>query len=441
MISFKTRGWALLNNGLELATGLGSIILLTRIFSPGEMGVWFMFIAVFALVSGLRDALTQPALVKRVAGNEGPGCHPGVKANFLAMAAFEMISNLVVLAVALFVQGPLQPLLLIYGCYSVPNAWFRWQTFFLRAHLNIRTIALSNVLVALIQWAGFLWIWHGQYSLTMLIIALGAASVAGIVIGAPAIPYVMIFRANITRSEVYHTLRFGGYAMLREATSAVSSRITLFYASALISTQHAAWLGVSQRFAQLFLLPNQAIQSILFPGLVARVNQQELSQARLLFHQMLAQLIAFTLPVALLISLASPFLLEQLHGASYREAGYLLALYVIVAALITPFGTAFGSLVTALGKPHLATQVVFVNSAINILLSFALMHAWGLPGAPVAMVLTEVFGIFWVTRILKKEANLALGDTWREVARIYINIFRQLRAVAENNLIKKWQWK
>jgi len=437
MITNKTRGWALVNNAVELCTGMGSIIFITRIFSMNETGAWFMFIALFALVSSLRDALIQPALVKRMAGRTNEESAGAIQLNFLAMFSFEALANVCILLVAIFVEGNLQNLLLLYGAYSLPNAWFRWQTFFLRAKLNTQTIAISNCVFALVQWIGFALLAVWQLPIHFLILVLGVASLLAGLYASFKIPYQQFLQRKNRQEEWRHLLQVGGYAMLREATSAISSRISLFYASAFISIQHTAWLGVSQRFAQLFLLPNQAMQSILFPGLVHHVNQNQTAQAKLLFHQTLSQVIAFTLPLALVVVGASSYLLSLLHGQAYSEAWYLLSIYVVVAAVITPFGTAFGSVVTAIGKPYLATRIVLVNSVINIVLGYVLMKTWGLPGAPLAMLLTEIFGLFWLTHMLRKEAGIDILETWQYVIKNYTHLLTLIKTKTEKIVIVK----
>jgi O-antigen/teichoic acid export membrane protein len=420
---------------------MGSIIFITRVFSMKETGAWFMFIAIFALVSSLRDALIQPALVKKLAGRTIEESAGAIQFNFVAMFAFEMVANVCILLISFFLEGTLQNLLLIYSVYSLPNAWFRWQTFFLRAKLNTQTIAFSNCMLAFIQWIGFGVIAYLQLPVSSLIVVLGLASLSAALYASFTIPYRQFLQSKYSREEWRHLLQFGGYAMLREATSAVSSRISLFYASTFISIQHTAWLGVSQRFAQLFLLPNQAMQSILFPGLVEQVNKNNTTQAKLLFHQTLSQLIAFTLPLALVVVCASSYLLSILHGKAYSQAWYLLSIYVIVAAVITPFGTAFGSIVTAIGKPYLATRIVMVNSIINIGLGYVLMKTWGLPGAPAAMLITEIFGLCWLTHMLRKEAGIDILETWQYVIKNYTHLVNLFKTKIEKIVIVKYLWK
>jgi O-antigen/teichoic acid export membrane protein len=441
MISSRERWWALINNGLEVGIGLGGIIVITRLFPLSDTGTWFMFIAVFAFTSSLRDALLQPAMVKSVSGVNEKNIYPSLKTSLMVLVSFEMLANIALFITGFFMQGPLRPLLLMYGIYSMPNAWFRWQTFFLRSQLKIRTIAISNGINAGIQLVGFMLLWRNPSSINLVVIILGSASLVAGVYASTAISYRQIWGAQIARQDLGRIRQFGIYAMLREATSSVSSRISLFYATALISLQQTAWLGVSQRFSQLFLLPNNAMQSILFPGLMAQVNQNNLPQARQLFHQTLAQLLALTLPLAMVVVMLSSRLLTWVNGSDYQEAWYLLSVYVLLAAVITPFGTAFGSMVTALSKPQLAFRVVLVNSLINVVLGYFLMRGWGIAGAPLAMVITELFGIAWVSRILKKEANISLTDTWKEVGKIYIRAYKFMGAILEKPTFVKQLWK
>jgi O-antigen/teichoic acid export membrane protein len=200
----------------------------------------------------------------------------------------------------------------------------------------------------------------------------------------------------------------------------VSSRISLFYSSALLSLQQTAFLGVSRRFSQIALLPNNAFQSILFPSLVMHVNKGDLKAAKHTFEEAIAQLLAFTIPFALTGVLLSPFILELVSGPEYRQSWAILAIYLLLATIITPFGAAFGSMVTALGKPQMAFRIVLVNSILNISIGYALMATIGLMGAPISMAITELGGFIWIGTILKKEADISIVSTFMKIPRIYV---------------------
>jgi len=419
MVSFKNKIWSLLNNGIELTLGIGLVAAITRMYSPEAVGVWFLFITVFALTSSLRDALIQSALVKSTAGVTGPSMTGALKTNLLVMLGFEAIVCVIVVTASFYTSAVLGKLLLLYPFYALPNAWFRWQIFYLRSQLRVKEIFISNLvnLVILSLLLGFFFLY--QVEVGFLVPALGIGSLVGGFCTAFFVPYREILASNNSKETLTLIRRFGFFGMLREATSSISSRVSLFYSSALLNLHQTALLGVSQRFSQLALLPNNAFQSLLFPSMVILINSGKKEEIKSLFEKSIAQLLAITLPLALLGIVLSPMLLEWLSGETYRQAWPILAAYLFLATVITPFGSGFGSLVTAIGKPHLAFRVVLVNSILNTSLGFLFMKYIGLTGAPLALAITEIGGLVWVSSILKKEAGISVLSTFLHVYSIY----------------------
>jgi O-antigen/teichoic acid export membrane protein len=423
MISFKNKIWSLLNNGVEFALGIGLVAAITRMFSTDDTGAWFLFIAIFALAGSLRDALIQSAMVKSTVGVTDDTVHSSLKTNLTVMLLFELIVSSVIVMTGFFLDSTLGSLLMLYPLYAVPNAWFRWQVFYLRSQLHIKEIFITNSINLATLIVLFAVIYLEQGYIINLVPAMGMGSIMGGIYASFSIPYRRVIKASIARENMKLIRHFGFFAMMREATSAVSSRISLFYSSALLSLQQTAFLGVSQRFSQIALLPNNAFQSILFPSLVMQVNQGDMKAARHTFEESIAQLLAFTIPFAFTGVILSPFILDLVSGAEYRQSWNILAIYLLLATIITPFGAAFGSMVTAMGKPQMAFRIVLVNSVLNIGIGYLLMRSFGLIGAPVALAITELGGFVWIGTVLKREADISIVSTFAKIPGIYAGSF------------------
>ncbi len=431
MTSFRNKIWSLLNNGIEFALGIGLVAAITRMYSTDDTGAWFLFIAIFAIAGSLRDALIQSAMIKSTAGATNTSTHSSLKTNLLVMLSFELLMGAAIVAIGFFLENTLGKFLLFYPLYAFPNAWFRWQVFYLRSQLKIKEIFVTNLINLIIIIVLFGLLYANNAEVIYLIPAMGGGSIFGGVFATSFLPYKQIIKASTVRENLQLIRHFGFFAMMREATSAVSSRISLFYSSALLSLQQTAFLGVSQRFSQIALLPNNAFQSILFPTLVMHLNKQDLKAAKVTFEESIAQLLALTIPFALTGVLISPIILEMVSGPEYRQSWPILAIYLLLATMITPFGAAFGSMVTAMGKPQMAFRIVLINSTLNIALGYLLMKSMGLIGAPISMAITELGGFIYIGKILKKEADISIWSTFTKIPRLYLSIGQKAIAASK----------
>ncbi len=422
----STRIWSLMNSVLELVLGFGLVICITRTYPIDESGRWFLFIAIFALISGLRDALIQSALVKSTVGISTIDADNALKTNLLVTLLFELVAGALVSVSGWLMHSELGNLLLFYPAYSLPNAFFRWQTFYWRSQFKTRTIFLTNLIQILALSAGLYYLYVSPAPLYFLILLLGTTSAAAAVYPALLMPWRKLLGAKVSWGQLKVIFFYGSYAMLREAVSAVSSRISLFFSGSLLGLQQTAILGLSQRFAQVALLPNNAFQSLLFPSLVKSVNDNHPEELREKIETALAQLLALTMPPALVGIVLSPWLLTWVSGDVYRSGWGLLGIYLLVSTVITPFGAAFGSLVTALHKPAMAFRVVLVNSFINILLGFVLMKTFGLWGAPLAMLGTEVFGFIWISSLARSLAGVRFTTVFTQIPAVYHRLYAKV---------------
>jgi O-antigen/teichoic acid export membrane protein len=420
------RFYSLLNNGIEFASGIGLVVFIIRFFTLTDSGNWFLFIAIFSLFSALRDALVQSALIKLTAGEALSNSYSAIKTALAVVLLVELIVGLGVVSTSLLIQSSLSKLLIFYSVYSIPSAILRLSIFYLRGQLQVREIVLLNAIQLGVLIIGLLTTAFYSPHLRSVIIALGAANAIGIFYVTLLLPVGEIMRSSISYQNLAIIWKYGKYAMTREAVSAASSRISLFFSGSLLNLSQTAILGVSQRFSQLALLPNNAIQSLLFPTIVKSVKQNDLTSVKHEIENSLANLLALTIPCATLTVICSEQLLRIVSGTSYQTGWGILSVYLLISTLITPFGTAFGSLVTALGKPAIAFKIVLMNTFINITLSFMLMKTIGLWGAPLAMAATEIIGFFVVIKISSNLANISLVAIVNKIAQIYVRNFHSL---------------
>jgi O-antigen/teichoic acid export membrane protein len=426
LMTIKTnRFYSLLNNGLEFISGFGLVVFITRQFTLSESGNWFLFIAIFSLLSALRDALVQSALVKLTAGELVSNSYSPLKTALVVVLFFEACAGMGVFLFSVYVRTSLDKLLLFYSLYSIPNSILRLGVFYLRGQLRIKEIVILNGIQLSTLTLGLTLIVFYFNQLSSMVVVLGLSSLVGVFCLSWLIPFRTIMSANFSMESLRIIWAFGKYAMMREAISA-SSRISLFFSSSFLNLSQTAILGVSQRFSQIALLPNNAFQSILFPTLVNSVKQHKMAEVKQHIEKSLAQLLALTLPFALVAICFSTHLLEMVSGKNFKAGWGILSVYVLLSTLITPFGTAFGSLVTALGKPAIAFKLVLFNTISNITLSYLLIQNIGLWGAPLSLLLTELVGFIIVALISSRLANISLICIFHRIFNLYIQGFSQL---------------
>jgi len=416
MINQKKIIWSLFGNGVDIAIGFGTVMLITRLYSEETAGQWFVFVAIFSLLTNIREGFIQNGLVKYSVGTEETVRNRVYKTNFLInLLAEVIISALVVSLFQIFRWYQLDTLFLYYPLYSLPYSIYRWIFVVHRSQLRVEKSTLMNVIFLIILSSGAWLMYTQQLAILTMIFTLGAASLGAAVAGFFSFEARSMFRSSFDRQVFWRLMHYGKHGILRELTGTISTRINIFLTAGLLSYTQTAYLGVSQRYVMLLLVPNTAFQALLYPVLVKIANGKNLKLLKEEFESQVSKLLGLMMIVALGIILASPVIIEVLHGPSYEPAVGLLIISLITVALFSPFGSAFGSVVNALEKPNINSKIVMVNSAINISLSYLLIRTVGLYGAVLAPFFTELFGFVWTGILIRKNTNISYRNCFERI--------------------------
>ncbi len=428
MLNYRKIAWTLVNNSLEILIGLGTIVLVTRVYTPEAVGAWTVFTALFFFVTKIREGIVQTALVKFSAGIEGPRYWSILKASFYINLAIEVLMSLTIGLVGyLNLFADLSALFMLYPVYAIGWSVYRWSLFVFQSRLEVEQIFRMNLIIVLMLTAGFGLLIMNHWPLWAMVLVLGSGSFNAALFGLITLDPGSLIKARSGYNEIKELLDFGKFGLFREISGTLSTRINVFLSAGLLSLADAGLVGIAQRFTQLVLIPNAAIQTLIFPKACELTNQNKTGYLKELYESSVAMLLAMFLPLVVLISLFARNIIELFNGSEYLGAAPLLIVMVFTVALYSPFGNAFGSVINALAKPKLNVIVVSVNSAINITLSVLLISTVGLYGAVLAPFLTETIGFFWISIILKKELGIRFQNCFALIPKSYQNLYGTVR--------------
>ncbi|WP_020533009.1 polysaccharide biosynthesis C-terminal domain-containing protein [Flexithrix dorotheae] len=420
--------WALVNNLVELSIGFGTIVLVTRQFTSDEAGTWILFTSIFLLLSKLREGFVQTALVKFSVGVEKEERNSILKSNLIINMCLEIALSTIIWIIGMMDFFPsISELLVRYPIYAIPWSIYRWILTVFRSQLNVKIIFKINTVILISLSVGGGCLFTFNWPLEFMVIILGVCSFNASLLGLYLINTKQFLKSKINWKHFKKQFYFGNHGILRELTGTLSNRINVFLTAGFLTFSDTALLGVAQRYTQLVLLPNTAIQSLLFPKACEIANSKDVALLKQLFEGNIARLLAVFIPLVSGISLFSHFLITFLNGPEYVPAAGLLVIMIVTIGLFAPFGNGFGSMVNAITKPHLNTQVVVVNSIINIILSVILVKNIGIYGAVIAPFLSELIGFIWIGKILKKELNIDFINCFQQIPTQYKILFVNLK--------------
>ena len=422
MISIKKISHTLLGNLLEFAAGFGITTFVTFSYSTKDAGKWMWIMAIIAVQAKIREGITQTALVKFACNGEINEQFIQRKLNFLITILFELTLFLFLYLISFWQTGEYIQWYLAYGVYSICTALFRWQMFLWQGTLKTIEYLKSQFLTVILTVSGTLFCYLNQKDLVTLTYILGTSKFLAVL---PFISFsekIKTFNSSISWKQIKDMQAYAGFGLLRETTGSIASRAEMLIGGLLLTFTEVAWLGLAARYAQLFLLPNSAIQSLVNTRAHALANTN-IESMKILLGQTLTGLWFLFGFCVLLFGLTAQFWVPIVHGAQYNDAIPIIILLLIHTTLFVPTGGVFGTIAHALNQPLLTAKVVLISSIIKITLTAMALWYFGIWGGVFIPFVVEIWGIYYTGSLMKKY----LQTSWSELVQLGISQANSIR--------------
>lgn len=394
---------AIVNNGIEFLIGSILLVLITKFFSMEESGAWIVFLTLSFVATKFREGITQSSLIKFSVGVTKEQKYGVYFWSIALTVGIELLMGLTAYVVAvLFFKDPLGELLANYIWLAVPQSLYRLFQFISQSRLDVKNMIHSNIVLLNIM------------VMVMLYIILENASFGNLPVLLSVAYWVtlawQLFMHNVACwawSKDYLKLPEGylNYAangILRELFGTISSRAYILLTAGLVSYEASALVGIASRYANLIYLPNSAYQGLLYPKACKMVNEGSLKKMFGFYRRALSWMQAGFIPYVVLILTAGSTGILLLHGLNYMYSIPFFAVLILAGAFISPYGHAFGSVCQAAGRPDLVTKLVLLNSGLNLILSFLLIKLFGVWGAVLSPIMTDLLGLLFIRLIMDK---------------------------------------
>lgn len=189
-----------------------------------------------------------------------------------------------------------------------------------------------------------------------------------------------------------------------------------------------AYYNVGSRINQLVDIPSYAASEILFPKASRASAEEGIQKVKYLYEKMVAVLLAFTIPTALVIILFPHLFTYIVGGRAYARTALILQLYMITG-LFRPAQNQAANLLNSIGKPRL----VFIANTLYLAgflgINYICLSKMGFYGAAVGTLIASFTGFVAWYFIMKKEIGLELINVGRHTLDVYRTLYKKGKAV------------
>lgn len=405
--------------------GVTAYMILVRGFSRETNGIWALYTTLYALYEAVKQGLLRNATIKFLAAADTTEKNEVVQSSSLIINC--IFSILVILFLALL-NGPiarllhapdLQPILqfsilnvLLFipfsHCETILQGRFRFDVLFTAAFLRQGVFFLALVF--------FYFLFPRDFTLTNVLLGQVAGLAAASMYMLVRSRTLLLRRVHFDRQLTAQLFHFGKFTFGTNLFAGLSRSFDHFVTAgsfnSAIGRDYVAYYNTVARVNNMVDVPALAAADVLFPKNVQAHETAGIDKVKYYFEQVIGTILAFIVPVSLLIFCFPRSVIYIIAGARYYPAATILQL-TILFSMVRPLSYQFGSTLDAIGKP----QVNFLANAIlmifNLLLTVVFIRTFGPIGGAYGTIAYYLTSLIVMVVILKRFVRIELRNILR----------------------------
>ena len=234
---------ALSGNLIEVAVGFSTIMFITRNYTKEETGIYFLIMAIVAVLNNLKEGFLQNGFVKYYVESEKD--RTILQSGLLLTWAWDLLNIGVFFVITLFNEA-LSSFLLFYMVQAIGYSMYRWTLFVHKGELNLGIIFRVNILVLVGVTAGLMFVYLWELPITHCLL------VAGVTYCFATVSFPMnralFFRALGSQPDLIKIRQlsvFGKYGLLKELAGSISHQSGVFLSAYFLTMGDTALLGLA----------------------------------------------------------------------------------------------------------------------------------------------------------------------------------------------------
>ena len=429
--------------------GLFSYMILLRMLSIHDFGIWVLFTTPASLIDMLRFGITKEALVRYLSGSSTED-----RKLYLGSAWMVGLIILAIITVLLWALILIIPKPLVDSGYSLFFIWYpllglvtlpwnyAWSIFQADVDFGkifkIRFFNLCSFLVIILF--AYLYIKIDVAIVVLIYIATNfATSMYCIVKKWTGLQY---FR-SVSREKVMDILKYGRYSMATRIGSSLLKGADSFIISfsAFMGPASVALYAIPLKYVELIEIPLLSFATTAFPKLSKLSMEKDAEGFKRVFYAYTGPLVYFFFGVALISLILNKYFILFLGGAKYLNTSpgitYVLMVFILYCTML-PLDRFTGVALDSLNRPDKNFQKVIVMTTANILGDIGAVFGlhYFFPGmaavtillfVALASVVFSVIGLFIGYYFLKKEIDISFGTIFRKGFIFYRGFYKRLK--------------
>ena len=231
----------------------------------------------------------------------------------------------------------------------------------------------------------------------------------------------LLYRFRASLLWVKRIFGYGGYIFGSGMVANISQNLDQLMTGKLLAPGYVGYYSVASRVNLLVDIPSFAAAEVLFPK-ASQAAVEGIQRVKYLYEKMVAVLLAFTLPTAVVILLFPRFIMTFIAGQAYGVAAPILQMYM-VTGIFRPAQNQAANLLNSIGKPKL---VFVANSLVlggSLVINYFCLLRFGFYGAAIGTMSTTLSAFVYWYFLMRRQIGLELGQVYRHTLEVYKTVY------------------
>ena len=428
----KSGFYTMLHRGTNFFLGFIGFMILVRMLSPSEFGVWVLSISVIAIVDMARNGFLQNGMIKFLVNRSRDEEQKIQMAALILNAALtvtlmsllwgfspllERVLNAPKLGTLLRIYVLVLPLLILHTHNLIlMQAKFDFKAYFyagiakgLPFFLVIMFYYFTSETVPLVELA---WI----QNLTFAIAA---------VVSYYQVRGTLDIQWGWHREKMAQIFHFGKFVFGTNLVSMLTGSMDKFLLGILLSPVQVAIANTAGRVMNMIDIPVSSIASIAYPKASEAYEKDNIKEVGIIFEKTIGMMLSITLPFFVVVTLFAENIIIVIAGSDYIEAAPFLRI-VALMSILSPFDRQSGVILDAIGKPSINMFMVMGTFVYGLGFSWFFINRFGLYGAAYGLVMAVCVTAVIKQIFLQRYIPIRYWQPFLQSVAFYPELFRML---------------
>ncbi|MCC5935924.1 MAG: oligosaccharide flippase family protein [Lunatimonas sp.] len=410
--------YTMMHRGIDFVLGFVGFMLLVRILSPNDFGVWVLLITITAIVDMARNGFLQNGLIKFLVNQDATN---RAKIQGAALWLNALLTGIFIAllwifadrAESLFNAPGLAEILKIFTAILPVLVLHTHNLVLMQATYDFKAYFFAGVSKSLPLFLFILYFFWNPDALTLSRLAWIQNLTFAMATLMSAYQVKAHFRViwGWHREWAIQIFHFGKYVFGTNLISMLTNSLDKFLLGALLSPVQVALANTAGRVMNMVEIPVNSIASISYPKASEAYDKGKIKEVAAIYEKTLGMMLSITLPFWVINLLFAEYIILFIAGEEYLDAAPFLRIVALIA-LIKPLDRQAGVFLDAIGKPFFNMIMVFGTFVYGAALSYVFIQRFGLMGAAYGLVLavgiTAVIKQFILARFLPIRLGRAL---------------------------------